>query len=264
MSLKRLTVEDHSAVLELFGQNWTDYGFLLDRLVRHSYTDVIVYGEFQGGQLASLLMNNDNNLSYYGRSARDVQIYQTVLPELSYRKLSGPRHFIDAFVPFINVQSSALSHLGVVKQVVKSGKRVENVKPIETKKELGMHYDLLMSTSEFKNGLPETKADYVEQEWSRLKQATDRIVYLELNGQMVSACATVSEGVQSAIVIGVVTDPAYRNHGFGTEVLIALFTQLLAENKYPYLFYNNPRAKSVYQSIGMTEVCEWKVVEVSP
>ncbi|WP_367617760.1 GNAT family N-acetyltransferase [Shouchella xiaoxiensis] len=56
--------------------------------------------------------------------------------------------------------------------------------------------------------------------------------------------------------------PSYRKQGFGTELLISLFTQLLAEQKTPYLFYNNPAAKSVYEQIGMTEVCEWLVIGV--
>lgn len=59
-----------------------------------------------------------------------------------------------------------------------------------------------------------------------------------------------------------VFDAYYRRKGYGTEVLVEMFDQLLAEGKYPYLFYSNPAARTVYKNMGMTEVCEWRVVFV--
>lgn len=125
-----------------------------------------------------------------------------------------------------------------------------------------MQYDLLLSTNEFTESLPKEKEEYVRNEFKRLKETSDRTLYLEVDGEMVSSCATIAEDKNSAIVIGVVTNPKFRNKGYGTEVLTGLFHMLLQEGKYPYLFYNNSAARSVYKSISMTEVTEWLVIEV--
>ncbi|MDF2925549.1 MAG: hypothetical protein K0R57_4463 [Paenibacillaceae bacterium] len=100
----------------------------------------------------------------------------------------------------------------------------------------------------------------MESEWIRQGTSTDRTMYLSIDGQMVASCSTVREGVNSAIIIGVVTHPSCRNKGYGTEMLIGLSDTLLNEGKYPYLFYSNPAARWVYKKIGMTEVCQWRVV----
>lgn len=125
-----------------------------------------------------------------------------------------------------------------------------------------MQYDLLLSTDEYTDCLPENKNDYITSEIKRINETSDRTAYLEIDNKMVSSCSTIREGEKSAIIIGVVTNPKYQNKGYGTEVLIGLFEMLLKEEKYPYLFYNNPAARSVYKKIGVTEICEWRVVFV--
>ncbi|CAG9623287.1 GNAT family N-acetyltransferase [Sutcliffiella rhizosphaerae] len=125
-----------------------------------------------------------------------------------------------------------------------------------------MQYDLFLSTDEFLGSLPENRDDYIKMESDRLKNTADQTAYLSIDNVMVSSVATIREGDKSAIIIGVYTNPKYRGKGYGTEVLTCLFNKLLSEGKYPYLFYNNPVARSVYKNLGMTEVCEWCVLFV--
>lgn len=265
MNIVKLTSYNHKDVLKLFGNEIINYYFFIEELTRNNYEGEYfnVFGEYENGQLVSILLNNYNNITYYSNSDRSVDVYKNVLKELKFSKLSGNKEFIKKFLPYVNVKQDTLSYMGVVKDIVVERKYPNlSIKTISTKKEIEMQYDLLKSTEEFIDSLPKNRDEYVENEFKRIKNTSDRIVYLSNGKEMVSSCATIMEGEKSAIIIGVVTNPKFRNKGYGTDVLIGLFSMLLDEGKYPYLFYNNPAARSVYKKIGMTEVCEWRVVLV--
>ncbi|WP_113927036.1 GNAT family N-acetyltransferase [Bacillus sp. P14.5] len=263
MQLKKLTAANHQDVIKLFGEDVVHYHFLIDGMKKNNYEgNFKIFGEYQDNLLVSILINNYNNISYFSQWDRDISIYKELLRDLDYTKLSGPSSLMKKFLPYVDAKADTLSYLGVVKNISTPRKLKNPLKVIQTEDEIGMQYDLLLSTNEFTQSLPKEKEDYVQIEYKRLKESSDRTVYLDINGEMVSSCATIAEDINSAIIIGVVTNPHFRNKGYGTEVLIGLFQMLLEEGKYPYLFYNNPAARSVYKKIGMTEVCEWRVINL--
>lgn len=265
MDIIKLTKEHHDLVLKLFGPDAADYYFLINELIDHHYEgpSFHAYGEYEDGQLYSLLLNNFNNVTYYSRTDRGISGYQGVLNRLTYSKLSGPSRWMKKFMPLVKVRSDSLSHMGVVRRIQARRKYPElKLHTISSEEEAGKHYDLLSSTKEYE--MTATRDDYIKTEMKRLRETSDRTVYLSLDGRMISSCGTVRESRNSAIVIGVVTHPEYRNQGYGSEVLIGLFESLLQEGKFPYLFYSNPAARRVYKNIGMIEVCEWRVAMVEP
>lgn len=263
MGVRKLSKTSHEDVVRLFDEDIVNYQFLIDGLLRNNYRgNFKVFGEYQEDQLVSILVNNYNNVTYFSNTDREVSVYKDLLKELEFTKLSGPSYLMQKFLPYVSAKENTLSYLGVVKEISRPRMLKTPIGVIKTDSEISMQYDLLLSTSEFTESLPKAKEDYIKSEQERLKETSDRTVYLLKDGEMVSSCATIAEDFNSAIIIGVVTNPRYRNKGYGTEVLIGLFQMLLDEGKYPYLFYNNPAARSVYKKIGMTEVCEWRVINL--
>jgi predicted GNAT family acetyltransferase len=265
MNVVQLTNENHHEVLRLFGDEIIHYYFIINDLAANNYRgeSFHVYGEYENGELVSILLNNFNNVTYYSKTDRDVKCYQDILKGLTFTKLSGPSDLMGKFLPYVNVKQDTISHMGVVKSITATRKHPDlKMKILQTEEEIAMQYDLLLSTDEFAGSLPENKTVYIKSELERLNSTSDRTVYLSIDNEMVSSAATVREGEKSAIVIGVFSNPQFRNKGYGTEVLIGLFEMLLKEGKYPYLFYTNPIARSVYKNLGMTEVCEWRVIDV--
>lgn len=265
MSIMQLTSLNHAEVIRLFSSDIENYYFLINDLIVNNYQGdhFKVYGEYENGELVSILLNNFNNVTYYSQSDREVEIYKEILSNLSFNKLSGPSELMIKFKPYINLKNDAISHMGVVKNVTVKRKYPElEMKIVQSDEEIGMQYDLFLSTDEFHGSLPENRDDYIKMESDRLKNTADQTAYLSIDNVMVSSVATIREGDKSAIIIGVYTNPKYRGKGYGTEVLTGLFNKLLSEGKYPYLFYNNPVARSVYKNLGMTEVCEWRVLGV--
>ncbi|MGE8205565.1 GNAT family N-acetyltransferase [Heyndrickxia sp. NPDC080065] len=261
MTIKQLSNSNHKEVLKLFGDQVENYYFLINDLVNQNYQNV--YGEYENEHLVSILLNQFNNVTYYSPFDRDVTTYSEILQILPYQKLTGPSKLITKFEPLIRAKEDTLSYMGVVKNIT-AKRRFPNldIKIVQTDEEIGQQFDLFRLTAEFVSTLPESKSDYIRMEKERLKTTSDRTVYLSVKNKMVATAATIKEGVNSAIIIGVCTDPSCRGMGYGTDVLIGMFEQLLKEGKYPYLFYNNPAARRVYRNLGMTEVCEWRVIKI--
>lgn len=265
MSIVQLTSSHHKEVVKLFGNEIENYYFIINDLISNNYKSehFRVYGEYEREKLVSILLTDFNNISYYSNSDREVDIYQGVIESLTFNKFSGSSKLVEKFIPYLDIKDDTISHMGVVKDIC--AKRMYpdlEMKIIQSEEEIGMQYDLFLLTEEFKGSLPENKNTYIDMEYERLKYTSDRTVYLSIDNEMVSSVSTIREGEKSAIIIGVFTNPKFRGKGYGTEVLIALFNMLLKEGKYLYLFYTNPLARSVYKNIGMTEVCEWRLVTV--
>lgn len=261
MGVRRLTAADHKEVLALFGEEADYYHFLLDDLKWNGYAaeQFLVFGEFESNRLVSLLLNNFNNLTYYSPDDREPEAYRHILGRLSFAKVSGPDKLVQRISRYFSSSTSTLSHMGRVKQALPLGSPPGTaVCTITAREELREHYRLLLSAEEYA-ALSGDEEGYINREWARLVSSPDRIVYLRVDDRMAAAASTFHEREQSALITGVVTHPAFRNRGYAAQVLSSLFNQLLQEGKFPYLFYTNPAARSVYLRAGMEEICPWRV-----
>ncbi len=261
MGVRRLTAADHTEVLALFGKEADHYHFLLDDLKWNGYAgeQFLVFGEMESGRLVSLLLNNFNNLTYYSPDDREPEAYRHILEQLSFAKVSGPDRLVERICKNLTPATSILSRMGMVKQAIPLSDSPDTaVCTITTREELREQYRLLLSAAEY-TSLSGDEEGYISREWNRLNSSTDRTVYLRLDGRMVASASTFHERQHSALITGVVTHPDYRNKGYAAQVLAALFNQLLQEGRFPYLFYTNPAARSVYLRAGMKEICPWRV-----
>lgn len=265
MAIIQLTKQHREDVVNLFGDELIYYQFMVNEMIHNNYVgdDFRVYGEYENNKLVSLLLNNFGNVTYYSKTDHDVSVYQEIFPQLRFYKLSGPSELMGKFLPYIEVKSDTCSHLGVIKEIKVKRKYPElTIKKVQTEYELSLLYDLLATIDEYVAVIPRSKEEFIENEMKKIETSNSRTVYVQIGYEMVASAATVNEYDTSAIIVGVSTHKAYRNKGYGTEVLIGLFEELLNEGKYPYLFYNNPVARSVYLNLGIEEICEWRVIEV--
>lgn len=89
-----------------------------------------------------------------------------------------------------------------------------------------------------------------------------RIFVAEDGGRIVSAALTNAETPEMAMIGGVFTLPAWRNRGHATACMRALCRDLLRQRLQPCLFYDNPRAGSVYRRLGFQEVGTWRLLRL--
>jgi len=86
-----------------------------------------------------------------------------------------------------------------------------------------------------------------------------RTFYIEEDGIVVSAASTTAENSMSAMVVGVCTHPEYREKGYASLCVNALCSELLKEGKTLCLFYDNPKAGSIYKRIGFKDIGIWNM-----
>ncbi|MNB76202.1 Acetyltransferase (GNAT) family protein [compost metagenome] len=80
---------------------------------------------------------------------------------------------------------------------------------------------------------------------------------MEREGRVIATASTTAENSVSAMVISVATHPDYRGQGLASGVVSALCSELNTEGKSLCLFYDNPKAASIYKRIGFHDVGDW-------
>lgn len=84
-----------------------------------------------------------------------------------------------------------------------------------------------------------------------------RTFYIRMDGRIVAAASTTAENSSSAMVVAVMTHPDYRNRGLATLCVHKLCETLLFEGRTLCLFYDNPKAGSIYQHLGFEDIGKW-------
>jgi predicted GNAT family acetyltransferase len=87
-----------------------------------------------------------------------------------------------------------------------------------------------------------------------------RIFVTEVGDRFVSAALTSIEATHAAMVGGVFTPEPLRNRGYASAALTHLCAELIAEGKQPCLFYDNPKAGSIYRRLGFEDIGPWHMV----
>jgi uncharacterized protein len=85
--------------------------------------------------------------------------------------------------------------------------------------------------------------------------------YIIIQDDKVIANANTSATCSVAAMIGgVYTLPAYRGQGLATSVVYYLCQDLLAHHQTPVLFFENPKAASIYHALGFEDFGNWYMI----
>ena len=90
-----------------------------------------------------------------------------------------------------------------------------------------------------------------------LMTGTGRIAFIRKEGNIISSASSVAEYAAGAMITAVATHPSYRGKGYATACMKALCRALLKEGKQPALFFDDPQAGRIYQSLGFKQVGFW-------
>jgi hypothetical protein len=91
-----------------------------------------------------------------------------------------------------------------------------------------------------------------------IEMGASRVYFIEdTYGDLITVSQTSAENSGSAMIVGVATKPGYRNQGLMSRCLSRLCHDLLREGKSLCLFYDNPKAGSVYHRLGFETIDQW-------
>lgn len=77
--------------------------------------------------------------------------------------------------------------------------------------------------------------------------------------KLIAIAQTTAENSYSAMIVGVCTHPDYRNNGYASSCMIKLCSDLIKDGKSLCLFYDNPKAGSIYKRLGFKDIGSWSM-----
>ena len=120
------------------------------------------------------------------------------------------------------------------------------------------YMDAIRQIEEFQHNQPDKNA--LE---SRLNTGAGQIWIIKEEDQIVSGAGTNVETPQSAMIGGVFTLPEIRNQGYASSLMYHLCKLLLDQGKIPCLFFDNPKAGSIYYKLGFKQIGNISMVYVN-
>jgi len=93
----------------------------------------------------------------------------------------------------------------------------------------------------------------------KIESSKSRAFIVYENDKVIAHANTSVETDISVMVGGVFTLPEYRDKGLASSVVYALTKECLSEGKVPFLFYDNPKAGSIYHRLGYITFDYWTV-----
>jgi predicted GNAT family acetyltransferase len=84
-----------------------------------------------------------------------------------------------------------------------------------------------------------------------------RIFVAVEGGRTVSMAMTTVERKRAAMIVSVCTLAEYRGRGYAPALMTALCRELEAEGKAALLFYSNPVAGRIYETLGFEDIGRW-------
>jgi hypothetical protein len=102
----------------------------------------------------------------------------------------------------------------------------------------------------------------IEEYAETLKDGSRKTTILKINDQIVSTASSTAETKDSAMIIGVATEPnsRFRRKGYASACVSKLVQDLNSRGKSACLFYDNPAAGSIYKKIGFRDMGFWKML----
>ncbi len=96
-----------------------------------------------------------------------------------------------------------------------------------------------------------------------LRDGSRKTTILRVNGKIISTASLAAENSKSGMIIGVATDSgvAFRKKGYASACTFKIVDDLFKRGKSACLFFDNPKAASIYHRIGFKDIGFWKMLD---
>lgn len=264
--IRQLTELDHELVMDLVAPKASINLFIIGDIEMYGYeTDFQqLWGEIDDdGQLHGILLRYYDDFIVYGLEGYDAKGFAEIIKNRDKDGVvSGEQAVINEIKPYLTGQyKEAVTYFAECrKETLKFSenesltKKVERAKPVDAK----ALAELTCSIEEF--GLRDAD-EYAVRVEKNIKDQASRFYFIKEEGEIVSTVATAAENSKSAMLVGVCTRPAYRMKGYTTAIMSLMLQDLFREKDTICLFYDNPKAGSIYKRSGFVDIGMWTMLK---
>lgn len=221
-----------------------------------------LWADIKGQCLKAILLRYYNYFTFYSRD-NDYDVrgidrllrYQSIIEGLSGKKTAMDYYIKRSSLKFEDVKETHFLRLSKpIKKVNSNDKFTVTVGSI---KDVEGVIELYESIDEFQNVSKRARESLIME----IKKKATRLYLIKEGDKIISTARTTAENSRSAMIISVATRKEYRNKGLATKCITKLCEDLQAEGKELCLFYDNPKAGSIYKKLGFEELEKWIMIK---
>ena len=229
------------------------YGDILQNGWETDYQEVWIDRSIKG--IDAIYLRYHKNLVVYAiRAIEDVEALKTFIHELPIQFLSGCKKHLELLgLNTLNAFGFREMYFCECQNLINTVMNTE-VTMAEPKHAKAIA-EAIIQISEFAEMT--SLEERIERIIERLSSGKGRAAII-LDGDKVIAHANTAVETDHAVMVGaVLTLPAYRNQGLASQVVSTLTKHCLDDGKIPCLFYDNPKAGSIYHRLGYKTFDTW-------
>ncbi|MNM28222.1 FR47-like protein [compost metagenome] len=257
--IRKLSAEDREEVLAMLGKEPARNLFFISDVENFGFDQDFqeLWGDFDAeGQLIAVLLRYEKGYLSYAQGRFDTEGFAEILrndPHMAM--LSGGSEFVEPYFSLLDFRKRKQMYFAELKEVNEEavsdpGDAVIRRAGLEDVEAVCALTDII---EEFEVS-PESSRSSLRR---TLETGTGRTYLVEREGRVIATASTTAENSVSAMVISVATHPDYRGQGLASGVVTALCSELNTEGKSLCLFYDNPKAASIYKRIGFRDIGDW-------
>lgn len=259
--IRKLTEQDRERTLNFLKKEAAINLFIIGDIEGFGFDSEIqeLWGQFdeKAGLEGVLLRFNESYIPYFEKEDFDITGFKNMIENVEGKlMLSGKATVLKPFLTAEELKTAKSDYFCELKEGSSLEPLDSTVIKIATEDDAERITELIEHISEFQ-GFGNT-ADRIAH---KIKTKTGRVYYIEdESGKMISVSQTTAENSMSAMVVGVATLPEHRGKGLMSKCLSKLCRDLLEEGKTLCLFYDNPKAGSVYHRLGFESIDHWRML----
>lgn len=256
--MRKLREEDRQSIMRYIGKEPEFNLFLIGDLENFGVDSehVNFYAEDRADEYDFLIMRyRDSFVLYSCFEDYDADAAATYLLSQHAEFINGKGSVLERIVsyfPELNVKRSYLSKLTSLNQdsELPQGYECKFLEPNDARSQV----DLFLLIEEFRDSYLGRESEQIENIKVNL-ESTGRAIGAYHAQALIGTAGIAASNSMSAMIIGVATHPDYRNLGIASALVASLCRDCLDRGmKFLCLFYDNPKAGSIYRKIGFCEM----------
>lgn len=258
--IRKLTEKDRDAVLAFLYQEPEINLYIVGDIKNFGFdnSDSTIYAEFRNNDYYAVMSRNLSHIVYYAKDSDFNLEWIDIFKRYDYLFISGKAPLMKAISPHLeDVYEDRLEFMRSTSFKKDVDVDYEGIEVLQTEEDAGLVYDLLNTIDELDSVKRKTKEEFVKYLMDNSNGNGTTVFYRE-DGKVVANASAVGETKRTAMIVGVATDPNYRERGLGKKVLHYLVDFYVNhKEKTLCLYYDDPRAGALYEKLGFVAIDDW-------
>ena len=259
--IRKLTAEDNEKVMALVTPKASINLFIIGDIEMYGYEEDFqeIWGDFENDNLRGILLRYYNDFVIYGEKGYDAKGFVEIIEGFeNHDCLNGELEVLQFVKPYLKnkYKVKELYFAECTKDTLKLSENKELIEKVKCAKpeDTKILAELMCSIEEFT--VRDTEEE-TERMAKKIRDKAGRVYFIEdaeNTEKVLSMSASTAENSKSAMIVGVCTHKEHRNKGYTTAIMSSMLEDLFKEKETVCLFYDNPKAGTIYKRSGFYDI----------